>query len=82
MMMIPIISRKFEWPDEIDSNCDEESFFQNRYFYPRLFTSIRLGGTIIKMLSSANINEDGTLDFLSAIHRENDTGKVFWLMVP
>ena len=68
----------FEWPDEIDSNCDGEPFFQR----PDVFTQGHTlpSDQVADYLTSVDINGDGTLDLIvGQPTADNDTGKLFWV---
>ena len=71
---------QFEWPDSVDSNCDEESYF----LYPDYFTEGLTFPEVFHaqtegVLLSEDIDGDGILDILISDERvNNETGRLYW----
>jgi len=69
----------FEWPDAVDSNCDEDPYFQDPSFFSQGFAADVDFGTD-NFLSTGDLNGDGVLDVLIGDStRNSDIGQVFWL---
>ena len=79
MMMMPVsLPEVLSGPMKSTATAMRNPFPEEPIFYPRLFPSIRLGGTI-KIFVFCRYQRRWNTGFYCRLSiRENDTGKVFW----
>ena len=70
----------FEWPDDIDSNCDGESYWHLAEDIQKGVYDAASRHHVTRRFQTGDVNNDGVMDLLVNLPLDNNnTGKAFWV---